>query len=70
MIGVPRAAIRKVVAGDVEVGRDGAAERGGGLGDFSVEEDEAIAENDPNSQSYRFFFTSDPEIVDLLKLEG
>ena len=31
------------MAADVEVGRDGAAERGGGLGDFSLEEDEAIA---------------------------
>ena len=46
VIGVPRAAIRKVVAGDVEVGIDGAAERDGGLGDFSLEEDEAIANSD------------------------
>ena len=44
--GVPRAAIRKVVAAEVEVGRDGAAERGGGLGDLSLEEDEAIAKSD------------------------
>ena len=43
VIGVPRAAIRKVVAGDVEVGRDGAEESGGGLGGFLLEEDEAIA---------------------------
>lgn len=49
VIGVPRAAIRKVVAAEVEAGRDGAAERGGGLGDFSLEEDEAIARNNRNS---------------------
>ena len=46
VIRVPRVAIRKVVAAEVEVGRDGAAERGGGLGDFSLEEDEAIANGD------------------------
>lgn len=31
------------MAADIEVGRDGAEEKGGGLGDFSLEEDEAIA---------------------------